>query len=66
VENFFFFFIFPPLGEGAAQATGEGLFNGKLKVESGKLFRFFYFPSLGEGVAQATGEGLLSYVIARG
>ncbi len=33
VENgkLFRFFISPPLGEGVAQATGEGLFNGKLK-----------------------------------
>ena len=56
------FFYFPSLGEGVAQATGEGLFNGKWKMESGKwkIVSFFYFSSLGEGVAQATGEGLFN------
>ena len=43
MENYFVLFILPSLGGGCLKGQERGLFNGKLKVENGKLFRYFYF-----------------------
>jgi hypothetical protein len=43
MENYFVLFILPSLGGGCLKGQERGLFNGKLKVENGKLFRYLIF-----------------------